>query len=48
MTLYLLLNLDIGLKNFQNLSRWYQEIAEREAVVKGYSFMDKDAKIPKF
>ena len=38
---------DIGLKNYQNLSRWYLEIADREAVVKGYSFMDKDAKIPK-
>ena len=38
---------DIGLKNYQNLSRWYQEISEREAVVKGYAFMDKEAKIPK-
>ena len=36
-----------GLKNYQNLSRWYQEISEREAVVKGYAFMDKEAKIPK-
>ena len=38
---------DIGLKNYKNLSRWYLEISEREAVVKGYNFMDKDAKIPK-
>ena len=38
---------DIGLKNYKNLSRWYLEIAEREAVVKGYNFMDKNAKIPK-
>ena len=38
---------DIGLKKYQNLSRWYLEIAEREAVFKGYTFMDKDAKIPK-
>ena len=38
---------DIGLKNFQNLSRWYQEISEREAVIKGFAFMDKVAKIPK-
>ena len=38
---------DIGLKNYKNLSRWYLEIADREAVVKGYSFIDKDAKIPK-
>ena len=37
---------DIGLKNYQNLSRWYVEIAGREAVVKGYAFMDKEAKIP--
>ena len=38
---------DIGLKNYKHLSRWYLEIADREAVVKGYSFMDRDAKIPK-
>ena len=38
---------DIGLKNYKNLSRWYLEIAEREAVVKGYCFMDEGAKIPK-
>ena len=37
---------DIGLKNYKNLSKWYLEISEREAVIKGYSFMDKDAKIP--
>ena len=37
---------DIGLKNYKNLSRWYLEISEREAVVKGFRFMDKDAKIP--
>ena len=38
---------DIGLKNYKNLSRWYLDIAEREAVIKGYAFMDKEAKIPK-
>ena len=38
---------DIGLKNYKNLSSWYMEIAGREAVIKGYSFMDKNAKIPK-
>ena len=38
---------DIGLKNYKNLARWYLEIANREAVVKGYSFMDRDSKIPK-
>ena len=37
---------DIGLKNYKNLSRWYLEIAERDAVIKGYRFMDKDLKIP--
>ena len=37
---------DIGLKNYQNLSRWYKEISQREAVIKGYAFMDKEAKIP--
>ena len=37
---------DIGLKNYKNLSRWYLEIAERNAVIKGYRFMDKDLKIP--
>ena len=38
---------DIGLKNYQNLSRWYQEISKREAVIKGYAFIDKETKIPK-
>ena len=36
---------DIGLKNYKNLSRWYLKIAEREGVIKGFSFMDKDSKI---
>ena len=39
---------DIGLKNYKNLSRWYLEISERDAVIKGYNFMDKEAKISKF
>ena len=38
---------DIGLKSYTNLSRWYEEISNREAVIKGYSFMDKNLKIPK-
>ena len=38
---------DIGLKNFKNLPRWYLEISEREAVIKGYDFMKKGEKIPK-
>ena len=37
---------DIGLKNYKNLKRWYIEVADREAVAKGYNFMDKEAKIP--
>ena len=37
---------DIGLKNYKNLSRWYLEIADRDAVIKGYSSMDNDSKIP--
>ena len=32
---------DIGLKNFENLSRWYSDISKREAVIKGYQFMNK-------
>ena len=38
---------DIGLKNFKNLTRWYLEISEKEAVIKGYDFMKKGEKIPK-
>ncbi len=37
---------DIGLKNFNNLTRWYLEISNRDAVVKGYDFMKKGNKIP--
>ena len=38
---------DIGLANYKNLSRWYNEISEREAVKKGFSFMNKKEVIPK-
>ncbi len=38
---------DIGLKNYKNLTRWYMEIADREAVIKGYNFMKKGQEIPK-
>ena len=38
---------DIGLKNYKNLTRWYLEIADREAVIKGYNFMQKGEAIPK-
>ena len=37
----------IGLKSYKNLSRWYLEISEREAVKKGFSFMNKDELPPK-
>ena len=38
---------DIGLKNYKNLSRWYLEISERDAVIKGYDYLNKGEKIPK-
>ena len=33
---------DIGLKNFKNLKRWYVEISKREAVIRGFQFMNKN------
>ena len=38
---------DIGLKNYKSLTRWYVEISEREAVKKGFKFMNKDEVPPK-
>jgi GST-like protein len=38
---------DIGIQNFKNLSRWYEEISKRDGVQKGYAFMDKSEVIPK-
>ena len=38
---------DIGLKEFKNLSRWYVEISNREAVIKGFSFMNEEEFPPK-
>ena len=38
---------DIGIQNFKNLSRWYEEISKRDSVQKGYAFMDKSEFIPK-
>ncbi len=38
---------DIGLKKFKNLTRWYLEIADREAVIKGYDLLKNGSKIPK-
>ena len=38
---------DIGLKNYKNLTRWYDEISKRDGVKKGFAFMDKNEVIPK-
>ncbi len=38
---------DIGLKKFKNLTRWYEEISEREAVQKGYDLLKRDETIPR-
>ena len=37
---------DIGLKRFKNLLRWYEEIAKREKVKKGYDLLKKGEKVP--
>ena len=37
---------DIGLKNFKNLSRWYEKISQRQAVIKGYDCLKKGETIP--
>ena len=37
---------DIGIKNYENLCRWYEVISTREAVKKGYNFMGA-GEIPK-
>ena len=38
---------DVGLKNHKNLTRWYLEISERKAVIKGFDFMKRGEIIPK-
>ena len=38
---------EFGLKNYKNLSTWYENIASRPAVIKAYDFMGKGQKIPK-
>ena len=38
---------DIGLSQFKNLTRWYNEISKRNAVIKGFSFMNKNELPPK-
>ncbi len=38
---------DIGLSNYKNLTKWYNKISQREAVIKGYDLLKRDEKIPK-
>jgi GST-like protein len=38
---------DIGLSDYTNLLRWYQDISKRDAVKKGFCFMNKTEIIPK-
>ena len=38
---------NIGLNKFENLTRWYKEISERDAVKRGYDFLEKGDGIPK-
>ena len=38
---------DVGLNRFKNLSRWYEKIALRDAVIKGYDCLNTGEKIPK-
>ena len=38
---------DIGLKNYKNLTRWYEEISKRDGVKKGFAFMDNNEVPPK-
>ena len=38
---------DVGLKDFKHLTRWYNTISKREAVIKGYDLLKRDEKIPK-
>ena len=38
---------DIGLKNYKYLCNWYETIAIRPAVIKGYKFINKETKMPK-
>mgnify|MGYP001968629408 FL=1 len=38
---------DVGLKKFKNLTRWYENIASRNAVIKGFDIFNNGSKIPK-
>ena len=37
---------DVGLKNFKNLSRWYENISKRKAVIRGYDCLNTGETIP--
>ena len=37
---------DIGLKNYKNLTRWYELLAQRESVQKGYDLFETGEKVP--
>ena len=38
---------DIGLVNYKYLTRWYNQISKREAVIKGFGFINKNEIPPK-
>ena len=38
---------DIGLKKYKNLTRWYLDISEKKAVIKGYDIFKDGSEIPK-
>ena len=38
---------DIGIKKFKNLSKWYENVSSREAVIKGYDCLNTGEQIPK-
>ena len=38
---------DIGLRKFENLKRWYDEIYSRDAVQRGYDLLNKGDQVPK-
>jgi len=37
---------DVGLNKFKNLKKWYEEIAKREAVIRGFDLLNRNEKIP--
>ena len=37
---------DVGLMNFKNLSKWYEKISLRDAVIKGFDLLKRDEKVP--